>query len=70
MSDQLTSLEHRIDDLIRMCKQLRHENESLRADNQTRLQERTQLVEKNRLARDRLERIVGRLRDLENLANE
>ena len=65
ISRDLESLEDRIDDLIGICRRLREENESLRVNRETLLQERTKLAEKNKLAKSRLESIVGRLKSLE-----
>jgi len=63
--DDLKNLEQRVDDLIRLCGRLKHENEELRSRREALLQEHTKLTEKNRMARSRLETIIGRLRAME-----
>ncbi len=63
----LTRLEQRVDELISTCRRLRDENLSLRSSRDSLLEEKTKLSEKNKIARNRLETIVDRLRTLENV---
>ena len=63
----LARLEHRVDELIKTCRRLRDENLSLRSSRDALLEEKTKLAEKNKIARNRLETIVDRLRTLENI---
>jgi cell division protein ZapB len=63
--DQIKMLESRIDQLIDFCQQLKHENSSLRSDNQELGDECARLVEKTKLARARIESMIGRLKALE-----
>ena len=63
----LTRLEQRVDELIKTCRRLRDENLSLRSSRDSLLEEKTKLAEKNKIARNRLETIVDRLRTLENI---
>lgn len=65
ISEDIKALEERIDDLIGVCRRLREENEGLRHSQETLIEERTKLAEKNKMARTRLESIVDRLRALE-----
>ena len=58
-------LEGRIDQLIDFCQQLKEENSSLRSENQGLADERARLVEKTKLARARIETMIGRLKALE-----
>lgn len=61
----LQSLEAKIDILIQRCKQLAEENQALR-DNQAHLMsERAALLEKNAVARSRIEAMVARLKSME-----
>lgn len=62
----LQSLEVKMDRLIRVCEQLQDENRALkiRADEWQR--ERVRLVEKNELARTRVEAMITRLKSLES----
>ena len=63
----LARLEQRVDELITACRRLRDENMSLRSSRDSLLEEKTKLSEKNKIARNRLETIVDRLRTLENI---
>lgn len=63
----LALLEQRVDELIKTCRRLRDENLSLRSSRDSLLEEKTKLAEKNKIARNRLETIVDRLRTLENI---
>lgn len=65
ISQEIRALEERIDDLIGVCRRLRKENEGLKHSQESLIEERTKLAEKNRMARSRLESIVDRLRALE-----
>ena len=61
----LRQLEKRVDDLIGSCRRLKDENSDLRDSRDSLIEEKSKLAEKNRMARTRLESIVGRLRALE-----
>jgi cell division protein ZapB len=61
----LERLEARVDELVRAYRQLREENEALRARQDTLAAEKTSLVEKAELACDRIEAMIARLRTLE-----
>lgn len=65
MNQDIKALEERIDDLIGVLRRLRKENEGLKSSQESLIEERTKLAEKNRMARSRLESIVDRLRALE-----
>ncbi len=65
MEADLGSLERRIETLIDECRRLSTENRSLRTEQTALVGETTQLREKNRLACSRLERIVEKLKLLE-----
>ncbi|MFT5136048.1 MAG: cell division protein ZapB [Arenicella sp.] len=66
MELNMLGLEQRIETLISECKRLSNENRSLKTEHVSLLSEKTQLKEKNRLACTRLERIVLKLRTLED----
>jgi cell division protein ZapB len=66
METNLIGLEQRIETLIKECKRLNNENRALRSEQGVLLEEKTQLKEKNRLACSRLEKIVEKLRTLED----
>lgn len=61
----LHALEVRVEELIRACQHLKAENRSLRAREEALLAERAGLIEKNELARDRVEAMINRLKSLE-----
>ena len=65
MEANILGLEQRIETLISECKRLGNENRSLKSEQSALLTESTQLKEKNRLACGRLEKIVSKLRTLE-----
>ena len=66
MEANMIGLEQRIETLIGECKRLSSENKDLKSEQHTLLTEKTQLKEKNRLACSRLEKIVEKLRTLED----
>jgi len=63
--EQLNSLEHQVDQLIYHCTQLEQENAGLRAKESGWIKERDKLIEKNDIARTRVEAMIERLRALE-----
>ncbi|MGD8175191.1 TIGR02449 family protein [Marinimicrobium sp. ARAG 43.8] len=67
MSDeQLEALEAKMDRLIQVCERLQQENEALRAKAGDWQRERVRLIEKNELARGRVEAMITRLKSLES----
>lgn len=58
-------LESRVGDLIELCEQLTRENEILQSQRADWAAERNRLVEKNELARTKVEAMIGRLKALE-----
>lgn len=62
----LKSLEAKMDRLIRACEQLQDENRALKARADEWQRERVRLVEKNELARSRVEAMITRLKSLES----
>lgn len=65
MEANMIGLEQRIETLIGECKRLSSENRNLKTEQHSLMTEKTQLKEKNRLACSRLEKIVEKLRTLE-----
>ncbi|NNE64173.1 MAG: TIGR02449 family protein [Gammaproteobacteria bacterium] len=61
----LQQLEQRIDELIDTVGLLKNENTSLRQQKDKLVSERSQLIEKTELARNRVEAMISRLRSLE-----
>lgn len=63
--DALGQLESRVDELVRVCANLREENRSLRTRQETLVVERAELIEKTALARNRVEAMISRLKAME-----
>lgn len=61
----LSALERRIDELVRLCEQLVRENHALLERNNSWASERALLIEKNELAKSKVEAMISRLRSLE-----
>lgn len=66
MSDQqLQALTAKVDQLIALCARLSEENRQLTAQSADWAEERQQLIEKNDVARSRVEAMIERLKALE-----
>lgn len=63
--NQLKELEKKIDELVSLCQELNRENQALKADNSGWHQEKKDLIEKNELARNKVEAMIQRLRAME-----
>lgn len=61
----LKALESKIDQLITLCKELNQENQALKADAARWRHERQDLIDKNELARGKVEAMINRLRAME-----
>lgn len=61
----LQELEQKLDQLITRCNTLQQENDQLSEEKGQWLRDKTRLVEKNELARGRVEAMITRLKDLE-----
>ncbi len=61
----ISALEKRIDELIAICDDLERKQVSMEADRDTWQQERTRLLEKNELAKSKIEAMIMRLKSLE-----
>ena len=64
--EELDVLERRVSELISLTEQLSRENTALRTQQENWSVERAKLIEKNELAKSRVESMIGRLRALEN----
>ncbi len=58
-------LEAKIDELIEVCDTLERKQALMDADREKWLQERTRLLEKNELAKNKVEAMIMRLKSLE-----
>ncbi len=61
----LQALEGKIDELIGLCAELNRENQQLKAENASWQQEKQDLIDKNDLARSKVEAMIDRLRSME-----
>ena len=64
-SEDLRKLETRIDDLIDACQRLREENQALKTEQDELGEKHSRLMEKTRIARERIETMISRLKALE-----
>ncbi|MEQ5836069.1 TIGR02449 family protein [Marinobacter halodurans] len=62
---ELQALADKVDRLIARCQKLEQENASMRQMQDDWNRERAQLMQKNDLARNKIEAMIGRLRALE-----
>ncbi len=65
---QFIILERKVDELIKLCAVLKEENVSLKNRESSWGLERSKLIEKNELARTKIEAMIGRLKTLEQNA--
>jgi len=64
-NNPLKELEHKIDELISLCKELNQENRALKAEVAGWRDERRDLMDKNEMARSKVEAMIDRLRAME-----
>jgi len=65
-AQKIKKLEFSIDELARVCERLQQENVQLRNERAQLLAEQGQLAEKNHLARDKMEKMITRLKHMES----
>jgi cell division protein ZapB len=63
--DLLLALETKLDKLILLCSRLQQENAELKTRENEWQRERVRLIEKNELARSRVEAMITHLRNLD-----
>ncbi len=61
----INTLEKRIDELITLCDELESNHRAIEADREKWTQERTSLLEKNEMAKAKIEAMIMRLKSLE-----
>ena len=64
--NQLKDLENKIDELIALCEALNREHSALKSDVAGWDDERKDLINKNELARSKVETMIDRLRAMES----
>jgi cell division protein ZapB len=62
----LETLERKVNELIELCSTLARENRALRAQQHNWSTERARLIEKNELAKSKVEAMISRLKSLEH----
>ena len=62
---ELRKLEVRLDELVGSIERLKEENRSLRNQQDNMVSERANLIEKNEMAKTRVEAMIGRLKAME-----
>lgn len=63
--NSLKDLDNKINQLISLCKELNRENRALKAEVASWRDERRDLMDKNELARSKVEAMIDRLRTME-----
>ncbi len=61
----IQQLEQQVDELLNASRRIREENLLLKSQKAAWLSERAQLVDKTNIARQRIEKMVGRLKELD-----
>ena len=61
----LQRLEKRLDELVVICRQLQEENRSLKQRQDTLIEDRATLLQKNEQVRGRVEAMISRLKAME-----
>lgn len=65
LHDEFSRLETRMQDVISRCSKLHLENQTLKDQQGNLVEERARLIEKNELARNKVEQMIQRLKSLE-----
>lgn len=65
---ELQRIEKRVEELVKICDQLKEENRSLRQRQDLLVSERAGLQQKNDLVRGRVEAMIERLKSMEHSA--
>jgi cell division protein ZapB len=68
IDQDLKRLEFRVEELVRTVERMKEENRSLRVQQEHMTAERAQLIERNELARSRVEAMISRLKAMEQNA--
>ena len=64
--EKFDSLKEKVDDLIKVCSEMKLQNQILKASENNWQAERRQLLEKNKEAKSKLESILIRLKAMNN----
>ena len=64
--DRFDTLNDKVDDLIKLCSEMKRENQALKANEGSWRAERKQLLDRNQEAKSKLESIMARLKAMDN----
>lgn len=65
LTEDLKALEAKVGELIELCESLDNENQALRERNRTWAAEKSNLVERNELARSKIDALIDRLKSMD-----
>ena len=65
LADELSVLESKVDELIGLCRSLARENQALRERDRSTASERADLVQRNEVAKSKIEAMLERLKSLD-----
>lgn len=65
MPADLDALENKVTELVQFCELLSKENKALRSQQHSWTTERAKLIEKNEIAKNKVESMIARLKSLE-----
>lgn len=65
LTQDLKALEARVDELVELCESLANENRALRKRNRAWAAEKSNLVERNELARSKIDALIDRLKSMD-----
>ena len=65
LAEDLNTLEAKIDELVELCESLANENRALRERNRAWAAGKSDLVERNELARSKIDALIDRLKSMD-----
>ena len=65
-ASQLKTFSSKVEDLLAYCQKLEADNQALKSQHDEWQSERTRLLQKNDLAKNKIESMIGRLKALEH----
>lgn len=65
LTQDLKALEAKVDELVELCESLANENQALRERNRAWAIEKSNLVERNELARSKIDALIDRLKSMD-----
>ncbi len=65
-ASQIKTFSSKVEELLAYCKKLESDNQALKSQQEEWQTERTRLLQKNDLAKNKIESMIGRLKSLEH----